>query len=278
MTVKKKIVAINKLLLDIYQREMRLSYLLSEMHFTEDDLELISNQLLTETIDNFINALKETLLNCHDGKRLFEILHDFLGLDGNTPKTLQNIGNELKISRERVRQLKEKALKKLKATNNRANLENSFKNKNIKLLQQNLNRNNLSSFNEDSKNLNLPIQHTFKINQSKEGVNYIIIFDGKENNSINNIKITEGNFQDFYNELMTTINLLCWKCHLKVKKSYNMDNIRQKHQRAYEKWTIEEDKLLFSKFEQGIDVKEIATILERQPSAINSRLKKLGLK
>ena len=52
----------------------------------------------------------------------------------------------------------------------------------------------------------------------------------------------------------------------------------QQYQKAYEKWTREEEKVLVSKFEHGLSIKEIAAILERQPGAINSRLRKLGLK
>ncbi len=42
------------------------------------------------------------------------ILKKYFGLDDNRPHTLEEIGNELNISRERVRQIKERAIKKLK--------------------------------------------------------------------------------------------------------------------------------------------------------------------
>lgn len=42
------------------------------------------------------------------------ILHLYFGLDDNRPHTLEEIGESLNISRERVRQIKERATKKLK--------------------------------------------------------------------------------------------------------------------------------------------------------------------
>ena len=42
------------------------------------------------------------------------IVSDYYGLYGNTPKTLDEIGMELNITKERVRQLNEKALKKMR--------------------------------------------------------------------------------------------------------------------------------------------------------------------
>jgi uncharacterized protein (DUF433 family) len=53
--------------------------------------------------------------------------------------------------------------------------------------------------------------------------------------------------------------------------------IRQSYPRAYEKWSAEEDASLRQEFESGKDVKEIATSHNRQPSAIRSRLLRLGL-
>jgi hypothetical protein len=53
--------------------------------------------------------------------------------------------------------------------------------------------------------------------------------------------------------------------------------IRQKYPRAYKKWTPEEDAQLTDLFRSGSEAKDIAGILQRQPSAISSRLIKLGL-
>ena len=59
--------------------------------------------------------------------------------------------------------------------------------------------------------------------------------------------------------------------------SPGFDKIRQRHPRAYEKWSAEEDERLRAQYGQGRDVSELAELFGRQPSGIRSRLIKLGL-
>lgn len=53
--------------------------------------------------------------------------------------------------------------------------------------------------------------------------------------------------------------------------------IRAIYPRAYEAWTVSEDDKLRQKHDQGLMVEQLAKDLQRQPSAITSRLRKLGL-
>ena len=43
------------------------------------------------------------------------IISDYYGLDGVKPKTLDEIGEEFNLTKERVRQLNEKALRKMRS-------------------------------------------------------------------------------------------------------------------------------------------------------------------
>jgi DNA-binding NarL/FixJ family response regulator len=56
-----------------------------------------------------------------------------------------------------------------------------------------------------------------------------------------------------------------------------MAKVKQNHSRTYERWTDEEDRELAGMCQEGNKVAEIADHLGRQPSAIRSRLVKLGL-
>jgi hypothetical protein len=56
-----------------------------------------------------------------------------------------------------------------------------------------------------------------------------------------------------------------------------LSRLREKHPRAYTKWTPEEDARLKAEFAKGTSRAELAAIFEREPSAIKSRLQKLGL-
>lgn len=57
------------------------------------------------------------------GEREAEILRYYFGLNGTRPHTLEEIGEVLGLTRERVRQIKEKSIKKLK---------NNYRNKLLK--------------------------------------------------------------------------------------------------------------------------------------------------
>ncbi len=56
-----------------------------------------------------------------------------------------------------------------------------------------------------------------------------------------------------------------------------LDKIREKHQNAYKKWSIEEEEKVIESFNQGKSIKEIAKENGRQVGGIKARLIKLGL-
>jgi RNA polymerase primary sigma factor len=80
-----------------------LDYLPDTINPTPD--EQIFVKALTESIEEALSHLKE---------RESKILRLYFGLDGNEPMTLEEIGALLGITRERVRQIKEKALSRLR--------------------------------------------------------------------------------------------------------------------------------------------------------------------
>lgn len=53
--------------------------------------------------------------------------------------------------------------------------------------------------------------------------------------------------------------------------------IRQKHKRAYEPWTTDEEEELVEKYTAGESIQVLAEHFGRQPGAIRSRLQRLGL-
>nr|WP_321512954.1 helix-turn-helix domain-containing protein [uncultured Pseudodesulfovibrio sp.] len=85
------------------------------------------------------------------------------------------------------------------------------------------------------------------------------------------LKATEMVFDDLEDELKT------FGASSSPKKSYSIEGKKEKHPKAYEKWTPEEEKELAQRYEQGIPIPEIAEQLGRNPGGIRSRLQKLGL-
>ncbi len=80
-----------------------LDYLPDTNHATPD--EQTFEKALTEAIEESLGSLKE---------RESRILRLYFGIDGAEPMTLEEIGSLLGITRERVRQIKEKALSRLR--------------------------------------------------------------------------------------------------------------------------------------------------------------------
>ena len=80
-----------------------LDYLPDTANATPD--EQTFEHALTESIEKVLGSLKE---------REAKILRLYFGLDGKEPMTLEEIGSDLGITRERVRQIKEKALSRLR--------------------------------------------------------------------------------------------------------------------------------------------------------------------
>jgi RNA polymerase primary sigma factor len=73
--------------------------------------ELPDNMLITNSMRIEINRILSTL-----SPRESDIIRMYYGLSGNHPYSLDEIGEEFELTRERVRQIKEKALRRLKHT------------------------------------------------------------------------------------------------------------------------------------------------------------------
>ncbi|MBO6118523.1 MAG: RNA polymerase sigma factor RpoD/SigA [Bacteroidales bacterium] len=76
-----------------------------------DDGTTPESELMYESLKTEINRAISTLTPKEQ-----DILKMFFGLDGYTPMTLDEIGEKFDLTRERVRQIKEKAIKRLKHT------------------------------------------------------------------------------------------------------------------------------------------------------------------
>ena len=93
----------------------------------EGEVEKESNELIAKVIipnkqDFTVNKeqpvdAKQILEELFEGipERERFIVSDYFGLDGVKPKTLEEIGEDLNLTKERVRQLNEKALKKMRS-------------------------------------------------------------------------------------------------------------------------------------------------------------------
>jgi len=76
------------------------------------------NSLLKESLAKEINSTLEVL-----GEREAQILKKYYGLNGQVPRTLEEIAEEFGLTRERVRQLKEAAIRRLKQSTKHTRLK-----------------------------------------------------------------------------------------------------------------------------------------------------------
>jgi RNA polymerase primary sigma factor len=76
------------------------------------------NELLQESLIKEINSTLKVL-----GERETQIIKMYYGLDGNVPHTLEEIGETFELTRERVRQLKEAAIRRLKQSTKHTRLK-----------------------------------------------------------------------------------------------------------------------------------------------------------
>lgn len=87
-------------------------------------------------------------------------------------------------------------------------------------------------------------------------------------------RLSDITYTDFFNAAREALNL-----DKGDSKTYNdhITDVRKSHPRAYELWTSEEDESLRQMVQAGENTKTIANIFKRQPGAIQSRIRKLGL-
>jgi RNA polymerase primary sigma factor len=82
------------------------------------DVPLPDRNLINDSLRKEIERTLTTL-----GQREADILRLYFGLNGAAPLTLEEIGEKFDLTRERVRQIKEKAIRKLKQTSRSKNLK-----------------------------------------------------------------------------------------------------------------------------------------------------------
>jgi RNA polymerase primary sigma factor len=82
-----------------------------EVMGSDDSMPSPDNKLVLESLRNDIRTSLTSLT-----QRESEVVSMFYGLDGKAPMSLEEIGSKFDLTRERVRQIKEKAIRRLKHT------------------------------------------------------------------------------------------------------------------------------------------------------------------
>lgn len=108
---------------------------------------------------------------------------------------------------------------------------------------------------------------------SKKGARILgLIADGHSYNQIVD-GLTETTYLDIFAAAEEALHL----CESPSDYDDRMRRVKSRHPRAYERWECSEDETLTSLHREGRTVAHMAEQLQRQPSAIRSRLAKLNL-
>jgi hypothetical protein len=133
-TLKQRVVGLNRLLSELYRTDMRLSLLLDRLGFVSSQTEILRSNHLEEVVDCYVDIIKTRIARWEGGERLFVIICRRFGLDGQQSDTLAVLGVHFGISRERVRQLETKFLRRCRGKWFREHSENRLKESVCKML------------------------------------------------------------------------------------------------------------------------------------------------
>lgn len=107
------IVSLNELLKDIFGEEYRISSILKSANFSQDQITYLQGEGLHNLMQNIDFALRVYLISYSNTSKNCDILYQRYGLFGHKKQTLEHIGEQYGVSRERIRQLQAKTLKLL---------------------------------------------------------------------------------------------------------------------------------------------------------------------
>jgi hypothetical protein len=126
----------------------------------------------------------------------------------------------------------------------------------------------------------------FDVKESKDGVRYLVISEtelGKVEH--HRVMVFEESMEAFMDGLQRAANFVSKQITKPEKlnditgqeKAYSVEVVRKEFPNAYAKWSAIDDDLLKTKYAEGIEISDLAKLLNRKVGAIQSRLKKLGL-
>jgi len=115
----------------------------------------------------------------------------------------------------------------------------------------------------------------FDVKETKDGAKYLVISERDSANpdgGNNRVMVFEDHLQNFYQGMKSALGFL----GIEKNPAQRLEELKHKYPKAYEKWTPEDDKQLRAKSSAGESISALATLFQRQESAIRSRLAKLG--
>jgi hypothetical protein len=223
-----------------------------------------------------------------DRERL--IIEQRLGIGLDKPASLSEIGQRLNVSRERVRQLQNKALRKISLPEVNALLLTSEITNPGARAQSRWGKRLITRVEEKYGHINHEFEPNVKVWLSKDAPSSL----SKTLSRIHTLPATWARVDgartifldddgEIYGNWPTEIvDYVKWPNEKRIKASREshaerMEKVKEKHPRAWSPWSKEEDSLLINEFKNKSDFDQMCATHERAPGGINARLKKLDL-
>jgi hypothetical protein len=116
----------------------------------------------------------------------------------------------------------------------------------------------------------------FDLKESTTGAKYLTINESRKGDAHSfehsRVMVFEEHLSEFLIGLEKAVRFA-----LNKEPTHSVDDIRREHPKAYTKWQPKEEDLLAKEYAKGRTISELAGQFQRQPGAIRSRLRKLGL-
>jgi hypothetical protein len=279
MDLKPRTTALKNYLSDIHENEeARTGLLLPRLGFGAAEIEILSPKHMEKLAEGLCEILRKRVFNKRE--RLFRSISGRYRPEKGNPKSLGSTGTRSCLAGERVRQLGRKALELCREPDRIEEMESAF---------GALARDILSK--EGRPCSKAPSDPTVK-SAEKNGVRnaeekacdlavgktaageYAIVLHPRGKSENGEIVFGKNEAGTFHHEMAEAMKKLGWRSS---RVSREISEIRNKYPRAYEKREKEEDEKLERGFNEGLKIEELSGIPGRQPSAVRSRLEKLGL-
>jgi len=119
----------------------------------------------------------------------------------------------------------------------------------------------------------------FDVKESQDGSRYLVVSESRQNKvgvyEHHRVMVFEEHIEEF--QLAMTQAIANVRKLREPSKANSLDDVRKVHPKAYEKWTPEDDHHLWALHRSGCSIKELSAEFDRNPGAIESRLRKLAM-
>jgi len=112
----------------------------------------------------------------------------------------------------------------------------------------------------------------FDVKESKEGKKYLVISESRAGQDHQRVMIFDEYLDAFTVGFKQALKFLRPK-----RLPKQVIQARGQYPRAYENWSAEEEQTVVKKYQSGNSIEELAAEFKRNPGAIRSRLRKLGM-